>query len=73
MFYDVNPTLRSLSKQEKEKWEDAKGRTTFTKSLILDTTPGMLNMMTEATYPEQKGGHPDFGEEILELARHLDD
>ncbi|KAI4239758.1 MAG: hypothetical protein LQ349_000131 [Xanthoria aureola] len=73
MFYDVNPTLQNLSKQEKEKWEDAVGRTMFTKMLILDTGPGMLDMMTETTYPEQKGAHPDFEEEILELARHLSD
>ncbi|KAL9000693.1 MAG: hypothetical protein Q9169_000729 [Polycauliona sp. 2 TL-2023] len=73
MFYNINPTLQGLSKDEKEKWEDAKGRTTFAKMLILDTQPGMLNMMTETTYPDQKGAHPDFGEEILELARHLDD
>ncbi|KAL8646096.1 MAG: hypothetical protein Q9226_007020 [Calogaya cf. arnoldii] len=73
MFYNVNPTLQGLSKQEKEKWEDAVGRTTFTKVLILDTRPGMLDLMTETTYPDQKGAHSDFGEEILELARHLDD
>ncbi|KAL8979545.1 MAG: hypothetical protein Q9205_005143 [Flavoplaca limonia] len=73
MFYALNPTLQGLTKQEKEKWQDAIGRTTFTKMLILDTTPGMLNMMTETTYPDQRGAHPDFGEEILELARHLDD
>ena len=73
MFYALNPTLQGLTKQEEEKWQDAIGRTTFTKMLILDTRPGMLNMMTETTYPDQRGAHPDFGEEILELARHLDD
>ncbi|KAL8818171.1 MAG: hypothetical protein Q9223_003135 [Gallowayella weberi] len=64
---------QGLSKQEKEQWEDATGRITFAKNLILDEMPGMLNMMTEKTDPGQKGKHPDFGEEILELAKHLDD
>ncbi|KAL8804958.1 MAG: hypothetical protein Q9182_002268 [Xanthomendoza sp. 2 TL-2023] len=73
MFYRVNPSLQGLSKQEKELWEDATGRTTFAKQLILDEMPGMLDMMTEKTDPGQKGAHPGFGDEILELAKHLDD
>ncbi|KAL9003364.1 MAG: hypothetical protein Q9188_003758 [Gyalolechia gomerana] len=72
-MYNVNPTLQNLSKKEKETWQDAVGRASFAKMLILDTQPGMLDMMTETTYPDQSGKHPEFGEEILELARHLDD
>lgn len=41
------------------------------KQLILDTKPGMLDMMTESTDPEQKGKHPAFEVEILALAREL--
>ncbi|KAL9030452.1 MAG: hypothetical protein Q9196_001436 [Gyalolechia fulgens] len=68
----VGRTL-DLSKEEKEAWQDAVGRASFAKMLILDTQPGMLDMMTERAYPAQGGKHPEFGEEILELARHLDD
>ncbi len=31
----------------------------------------MLDTMTESTYPGQRGRHPGFGEEILEVARGL--
>lgn len=72
-MYNVNPTLQNLSKKEKETWEDAVGRATFAKMLIHDNKHGALNMITEAAYPDQSGQHPEFGEEILELARHLDD
>ncbi|KAL8705488.1 MAG: hypothetical protein Q9201_001419 [Fulgogasparrea decipioides] len=68
-MYKVNPTLKNLSGQEKEAWEDAVGRTVMTKDLILDTNKGMLDMMTESTYPDQKGKHPQIGEEVLELAK----
>lgn len=52
MLYGVNPTLQNLSKAEKEKWHDAVGRAILTRLLITDDKPGMLNMMTELTYPE---------------------
>jgi len=53
------------------KFEDVIGRNFMAKQLILDTKPGALDKMTESTYPEQKGRHPKFGEEILALARDL--
>jgi hypothetical protein len=67
----VPPTLTHLSPAQKETWEDAKGRAGFAKSLICDEVPGMLDTMTESTYPGQRGRHPGFGEEILEVARGL--
>ena len=43
----------------------------FAGMLITDKSPGMLDQMTESTYPGQAGQHPEFGEEILEIARTL--
>ena len=71
-LYNVNSTLENLTKKEKETWTEATGRAGFAKMLITDQS-GMLDMMTEQTYPGQTGNHPEFGEEILELARKLDE
>lgn len=60
-----------MKKADKETWEDAVGRSAMARELILDTNPGMLDMMTEGTYPEQKGKHPAMGEDILDVARTL--
>lgn len=68
----VPPDLQDLSTPEEEKWEDAKGRAVYAKQLMCDDMPGMLNMMTESTYPGQKGAHPAFGEELLEIARRFE-
>lgn len=51
--------------------EDVIVRTTTACNLILDSQKGMLDDMTESQYPEQKGKHPSFGEEILTLAREM--
>ena len=40
--------------------------------LMTDQMPGMLDLMTEQTYPGQKGKHPEFGEDVLEVARQLE-
>ncbi|KAL9580030.1 MAG: hypothetical protein Q9212_004735 [Teloschistes hypoglaucus] len=72
-MYSVNPTLKNLGRVEKEAWDDAIGRTVMAQGLILDTSKGTLDKMTESNYPDQKGRHPEFGEEILELAKHLTD
>lgn len=39
--------------------------------LMLDQVPGMLDQMTESTYPSQAGQHPAFGEDVPALARQL--
>lgn len=48
------------------------GRAVLTKTLITGKD-GMLDQMTEMTYPEQKGRHPEMGEEIEALAGKLDE
>lgn len=68
---NTNPKLRGMSKAEKDRWNDAQGRAVFSGALITDKEAGMLNQMTEMTYPGQKGKHPDFGDKILEIAGTL--
>ena len=67
----INPSLQNLTSGEKDIWKEAEERATYAKMLITDQMPGMLDMMTEQTYPGQMGQHPEFGEDILEVARHL--
>lgn len=72
MLYALPPSLpKNMSKPQKEAWSDVIGRNVLARELMLDSKPGMLDSMTEATYPEQKGQHPGFGEEILAMAREL--
>ena len=73
LFGQTDPRVyhREVTKKEKEAWEDARGRAQFSALLILDTMPGALNQMTESAYPDQNGKHPEFGEEILALARDI--
>ncbi|KAF2501324.1 hypothetical protein BU16DRAFT_555819 [Lophium mytilinum] len=73
MYYNVDPQLAHHKPGEPlpEDYSDVIGRCVMAQQLILDTKPGMLDMMTESVYPEQKGRHPKFGEEILGLARGL--
>lgn len=53
--YMVDPSLEGLGRQEKEKWDEAKGRAVYSSQLIRDEMKGMLNMMTEQTYPGAEG------------------
>ena len=71
MLYNVDPTLSDLSEEENEKWNDVRGRAIYGGMLITNQMKGALDMMTESTYPGQKGKHPDFGEEILKLAGEM--
>lgn len=71
MLYRVPPTLTDLSKDEKDNWNDVRGRAVYAGMLITDQMKGALDMMTESTYPGQKGQHPAFGEEILKLAGEI--
>ncbi|KAH9845776.1 hypothetical protein Tdes44962_MAKER01208 [Teratosphaeria destructans] len=62
--------------QEKETWGDVISRTEVAKMLLLDTRPGMLDMMVESTYPHHSGElpfakRPVLGEDILAIAREL--
>lgn len=69
--YKVDPSLKDLSASETEMWEDATGRTFFTKMLIMDTNKGALDQMVESSYGKQAAQPPKFGEEIMEMARSL--
>ena len=72
-LYNIPPSLQNLAEKQKETWEEATGRAAFSKALITDQMPGMLDQLMESTYPGQNAGTPpDFGEEILEIARRLD-
>jgi len=69
--YKVDPSLKDLSASETEMWEDATGRAFFTKTLIMDTKKGALDQMVETSYGKQAAQPPEFGEEIMEMARSL--
>ena len=71
MLYKVDPTLKDLSEKENGEWNDVRGRAVYAGMLITNQMKGALEMMTESTYPGQKGQHPEFGEEILKLATDL--
>lgn len=68
---DVPLSLEDLTDAENERYFDIMGRTFLIKQLLLDTRPGLLETMTESTYPDQKGNHPELGNEILDAARAL--
>ncbi|KAI9656913.1 MAG: hypothetical protein M1821_003552 [Bathelium mastoideum] len=71
MLSDVEPSLQRMGKEEEEAWTDVIGRSVMAQQLILDTKPGMLDLMVSATYPGQAGPTPQFGDEIVALARQL--
>ena len=60
-----------MFQRDKETWRDAISRTKIACDLILNTTPGMLDMMMQPTSSGQNSTQPEFGEEILEIARSL--
>lgn len=71
MLYNIDPTLSDLSEKENQDWNDVRERAVYAGMLITDKMKSALDMMTESTYPGQKGQHPGFGEEILKLAGEL--
>ena len=71
MLYNVDPTLSELSGEENEKSNDVSGRAVYAGMLITNRLEGALDIMTESTYPGQKGQHPEFGEDILKLAGEM--
>ncbi|TKA78483.1 hypothetical protein B0A49_01473 [Cryomyces minteri] len=71
MLYAVDPSVQRLSTAKKELWEGAQGRASFSGMLITNALPGALNEMTEAAYPDQEGAHPEFGDDIIAIARRL--
>lgn len=73
MLHQLPPAMAAseYNAQEKEIWMDVVQRTAMSKSLLTDSKPGMLDMMIESTNPEERGNHPEIGEEILALASAL--
>ncbi|KAF2761707.1 hypothetical protein EJ05DRAFT_535066 [Pseudovirgaria hyperparasitica] len=69
LYNQVDPELKLETRASKNAWNDVRSRGMMATELILDTTPGMLAMMTGSAYPEQKDKEPAFGEDILELCR----
>ena len=59
-----------MSAKEKGAWSDVTGRSVMAANLILDTNPGMLNMMVQSPDPNTEG-EVDFGAEILAIAREI--
>lgn len=51
--------------------QDIVGKAAYLCHLILDTTPGALNRMMEQLYPDQKGKHPAFGDDVVELCKKI--
>jgi len=73
MCYQLDPELSNHRPGQPlpEGYVDVISRCAMARELMLDSKPGMLSSMTEMTYPEQAGKHPEFGAEILGLARDL--
>ena len=72
MLFAVPPNMpNNMPRQQNEVWTDVLSRCITAANLILDTTPGMLNMMLASTGPGQQGDEPEFGDEITALARQL--
>lgn len=67
----VDPSLQNLSSREREMLKDAQGRALCSSMLILDEIPGTLNQMIAQTYDGQTETPPEFGKEILDIARRL--
>ncbi|KAK4694723.1 hypothetical protein P7C71_g2908, partial [Lecanoromycetidae sp. Uapishka_2] len=70
-LFMIDPSLQNLHPRANEIWEDARGRAMYSSILILDKKPGSLNQMMAAAWPDQRGEPPEFGEEIMEIARRL--
>ncbi|KAL8794212.1 MAG: hypothetical protein Q9195_003166 [Heterodermia aff. obscurata] len=73
-LFNISPSLENLTEKEAETWDEATGRAAFSKALITDQIPGMLDQMIEQTYPGQNAGRSlEFGEDILGIAQRLDE
>lgn len=52
-------------------YTDVISRLVMAKELLLDSKPGMLDMMIDSTYPGQTGPKPEIGDDLKEAARAL--
>lgn len=68
MLYNIQP---SRPQSQKSAWADIQSRNAMASELLLDSKPGMLDMMVQSSYPNQSGPTPVIGEDIKEAARKL--
>ncbi|KAK5168814.1 uncharacterized protein LTR77_006123 [Saxophila tyrrhenica] len=54
-----------------EMWVDVVSRSVMTKELLVDSKPGMLDMLVESTYPSSSSDRPEIGDDIKASARTL--
>ena len=71
MLYQVPPDAPYSTPAEKEAWSDVVGRSVMGAELLLDSKPGMLDMLAESAYPAQPGDRPVIGDDVLAAARKL--
>jgi len=67
--------MHSLCKQ---KWVDVLSQSVLSANLLIDGTPGQLDMMVDMTYPGRSGElpfgqRPVIGDDIKEAARRLEE
>jgi hypothetical protein len=72
----TSETMGSLPARDREAWSDLQSGCVMAAELILDTRPGMLDMMVEGTHRVRTGEmpfgqRPNFWDEIKEAARVL--
>ena len=70
MVMNVPATLQGMDSVQKEAWADVQSRTMMAKQLLTGDA-SMLNQMVEMQYRDQRGQHPDLGNEVLRAARAL--
>ena len=71
MLYQIPPNAPLSNSRYQQAYSDIVSRSVMAAELLLDSKPGMLDMMVESTYPVQTGGRPMISEDILAAARKL--
>ncbi|KXT08685.1 hypothetical protein AC579_8664 [Pseudocercospora musae] len=66
-----DPTHNPARGPKKAIWKDVVSRTVMTKMLLAEDHTSKLETMLEAQYPDQRGRHPEIGEEVVAAARAL--
>ena len=69
MLYAV--PITASGRTSSKAYNDVKGRSVMAGELLLDTKPGMLDMMVEAAYPGAAGDRPDIGDDLKAAAGEL--
>ncbi|KXT00600.1 hypothetical protein AC578_3171 [Pseudocercospora eumusae] len=71
LIVQFDPTRNPARGPKKAIWNDVVNRTVMTKTLLAEDDTSKLETMLEAQYPDQRGRHPDIGDEVLAAARAL--